>query len=117
MQADLESLTAEQLDNLIQMAAKEREKREPVVATQAPQTAQAVLNPSWHVAALPAGTLFQVRHSGFGWLSFVVPPAERVMLLTALLNHALMPSQQVAAANHPVAQERVRRSARRREHG
>jgi hypothetical protein len=101
---DLSQLDASELDELMAKAAERRALLEPAHAFQAPAEAEAIIDPAWYTGLIEPGTLFQVRHPGYGWLSFVIPPNERAQLLCAFLNQALFASQtSVAAAPAPVA--------------
>jgi hypothetical protein len=85
-------------------AAERRAMLEPVHPYQAPSEADAIIDPAWYTGLVEPGTLFQVRHPGYGWLSFVIPPNERAQLLCAFLNQALFtPQTNVANAPAPVA--------------
>ena len=86
---DLSQLSASDLDELIARAAVLRAGQTPPHSTEAPKQAEAILNPQWFTCLVEPGTLFQVRHPGLGWLSFVIPPNERAQLLGILLNQAL----------------------------
>lgn len=86
---DITALSATELDELIARAAARRASLEPPHATQAPKQVEAIVNPQWFTCLVDPGTLFQVRHPGFGWLSFVIPSNERAQLLGILLNQAL----------------------------
>lgn len=97
MSPDLKQMSVEELDALIVAAAAERAKREPVVAMEHPKTFEAILDPRWAVTLAHPNTILQVRHPGFGWVAFVVPPNERAHLLAVLLHFALVgpaPQQQ-----------------------
>ncbi len=89
-QFDLSGLSAEELEEFIQRAAKLRAATEPYPRIDAPEAADAVVNPAWYTMLGEGGTLLQIRHPGIGWLSFVIPPAERAHLLSLLLQQALV---------------------------
>lgn len=90
MSVDLSAMSAAELDELIVQAAKRRAELEPPIAKQAPEPWTAQVNPAWSVSLVEQGSLLRVRHTGLGWICFVIPPAERAILLTALLQHALL---------------------------
>ncbi len=103
-QIDVSQLTAAELDELMTKAAERRASLDPPHSYQAPVEADAIIDPAWYTGLIEPGTLFQVRHPGFGWLSFVIPPNERAQLLCAFLNQALFtPQSNVANAPAPVA--------------
>jgi hypothetical protein len=39
-----------------------------------------------------AGTFLQLRHPGYGWVGYLIPPQSRAQLVSFLLQHALMPA-------------------------
>lgn len=86
---DLTKLTVPELDALIAEAGARRASLEPAHPNEAPKAVQATVNPAWFTALIELGTLLQIRHPGFGWLSFVIPANERAHLLSLLLNQAL----------------------------
>ena len=88
-QIDVSLLSASELDDLIAKAALRRTTLHPLPAMEAPKQAEAIVNPQWFTCLVEPGTLFQIRHPGFGWLSFVIFPNERAQLLGLLLNQAL----------------------------
>ena len=90
MRFNLMDLSAEELDELIGEAAKRRAELEPKVSTQPPDPWTAQGNPAWSVSLVEQGSLLRIRHTGLGWICFVIPAQERAVLLTALLQHALL---------------------------
>ena len=88
-QIDVSLLSASELDDLIAKAAARRASLHPPHETEAPRQAEAIVSPQWFTCLVEPGTLFQVRHPGLGWLSFVIFPNERAQLLGLLLNQAL----------------------------
>ena len=101
------TLSAEDLDRLILAAAERRSSLQPSVPNQVPQSWSAAINPQWRVSLSLMGTLFQMRHPGYGWVSFVVPPAERASLIGLLTSHALAPPMQV----QPIGNRKEKRKA------
>ena len=100
MNIDLTHLSVPELDQLILRAAKRREElASPMPDTQPQGELRAVLDPKWYVSMVDAGTLFQIRDPGHHWLNFVIPPASRAVLLTHLLQHALLPKIENPASN------------------
>ncbi|MEP6939638.1 MAG: hypothetical protein ABI846_07730 [Rudaea sp.] len=98
MDIDLSPLNAEQLDALIDAAAKRRAELAPAIALQPPPQCEAIVNPAWHTAPLPTGVLFMLRHPGFGWLGFALPHEHRVHLSTLWLHQSLLHPAQAAAS-------------------
>lgn len=96
---DITGLSAAELDDLIAKAGARRATLQPAPPMEAPKQAEAIVNPQWFTCLVEPGTLWQVRHPGFGWLSFVIPPNERAQLLGILLNQALF--KPVATATKP----------------
>ena len=90
MKIDISKLSVTELDELISKAAKLRSELKPEHSAKAPQEVEAIGNPAWYTALTDVGSLFQIRHPGFGWLSFIIPPIERAQLLTFLLQQALL---------------------------
>jgi hypothetical protein len=98
---DVTKLTAEELNDLLARAAKHRASLQPGHPTDHPKPADVVVNPGWYVGLVDSGTLLQIRHPGFGWLSFLIPSNERAHLLSLLLRHALFVPNQGAAIAPP----------------
>ena len=88
---DLTALTAEQLDQLILEAAARRAQLSPPHPNKPPDACEAIVNPAWMTFPTDRGAVFRIRHPGLGWISFLIPPAERALLLSGLLNQALSP--------------------------
>lgn len=86
---DLEKLSAEELDGLIAEASEKRAQMNPPVPSERPTDVAAIVNPLWYVTPIPDGTLLQIRHAGLGWLEFIIPAAERLTLMSALLQQAI----------------------------
>jgi hypothetical protein len=86
---DLSKFTAAELDTLIVEVAKHRANMQPAPAAEHPKKAEAIINPAWYTGPVDVGTLFQIRHPGLGWLSFIIPHAERAHLLAVWLHQAL----------------------------
>lgn len=101
-QQDLAALSTSELDSLIATAAKERTRRTDPQATQPPQHFDATFNPAWFVFLAGDNTVIQLRHAGFGWVSVVIPPAERAHLASLLLHHSLLKGLAQGAALPPV---------------
>lgn len=92
MSIDISKLSVAELDQLIVRAAQRREElNSPMPDAQPQGELRAVLDPKWYVSMVDAGTLLQIRDPGHHWLNYVIPPAPRVVLLTHMLQHALMP--------------------------
>lgn len=97
---DVKFLSTEDLDALLVAASLERAKREPAVPMEQPKTMEAAFDPRWFISMAEANTILQLRHPGYGWVGYVVPPASRAQLVTFLLQHALLPA---AKPDAPVA--------------
>ena len=93
MKTDISKLSASDLDELIFEAAKRRASMQPQMPGERPQTVQAVMNPAWFVTPVNEGALIQIGHPGFGWLAFIIPPTERVQLLSLFLTQSLLANQ------------------------
>ena len=92
MSVDISKLSVAELDLLIARAAKRREELNTPMPDEQPQgELRAVLDPKWYVSMVDTGTLLQIRDPGHHWLHYIIPPAPRVILLTHMLQHALLP--------------------------
>ena len=101
---EITKLTVEQLDDLLVRAAKHRASLQPGPPTDHPKPTDVVVNPGWYTGLVDSATLLQIRHPGFGWLSFLIPANERAHLLSLFLRHALfVPEQGVANPPQPGA--------------
>ncbi len=98
---DLKSLTTEELDALRDALAAERIRRQPEIPMDQPVTLEAVLDPKWYITAADAGTYLQLRHPGYGWVGYLIPPASRAQLASYLLQHALLPATKVESPPPP----------------
>ena len=94
---DVKSMSTEDLDELVRLIALERAKREPQVTMEQPQTMEAALDPKWYVSLTEANTFLQLRHPGHGWVGYVIPPPSRALLVSLLLQHALLPPAKPSA--------------------
>lgn len=103
---DLSNMTAGELDKLIFEAAQKRAGMEPPVPREHPKSTEAVLNPAWYTEAIEIGGLFQIRHPGFGWLTFILPHAERAHLLSVWLHQSLTFNSKPAGAIKPVSNKK-----------
>jgi hypothetical protein len=88
---NVDSMSTSDLDALLQSIALERAKREPPVTMDQPATMEAALDPKWYLSLSDENTFLQLRHPGFGWVGYVIPPAPRAALATFLLQHSLLP--------------------------
>ena len=100
---DLSQMSAEELDKLILDAARKRADMEPAVQNEHPESAEAIVNPSWYTEAVDIGALFQLRHPGLGWLTFVLPHAERAHLLSVWLHQSLTFNNEVLGSVKPAS--------------
>jgi hypothetical protein len=105
MDIDIRALGTAELDQLLEAIALERAKREPAVTMEQPQKMEAALDPKWYLSTAGANTFLQLRHPGYGWVGYLIPPASRAALATVLLQQALMPPAVpgTAPASTPVA--------------
>ena len=88
---DLSNLSAEALDKLIVDAGEKRAAMHPALPRESPRdNVRAFENPAWYCAMTETGTLLQILHPGYGWLSFHLPPQDRVQLMSTLLNQCLI---------------------------
>jgi len=96
---DLSTLSATELDELIERAAKLRQSIQPPVSAEPPQTSEATIDPAWRALMHGANTILQLRHLGLGWVTVILPAHERANLLTVFLRQAL--SLSVAPSTAP----------------
>ena len=89
---DVKELSTEDLDALRDAIALERVKRKPDVSMEQPKTMEAAVDPRWYITLGEAGTFLQLRHPGYGWVGYLLPPQSRATLASFLLQHALMPA-------------------------
>ena len=91
MNIDISKLSAAELDLLIDQAAARRAEMAPPQPDAPRGEIAAMVDPRWQLRSYGADTLLQLRDPGHGWLSFLLPPHERVNILTWLLTQALGP--------------------------
>lgn len=102
MPIDVSHLTVVELDELIARAAKRRASLTPAITDAQPQgEIQATFDPKWYITGVDKGTLLQIKDPGHGWLNYIIAPAARAVLLTHMLQHALLTPMQPAAAQQP----------------
>ena len=89
---DVKQLSTEDLDALRDAIALERVKRKPEVPMEQPRTMEAAVDPRWYITLGEAGTFLQLRHPGYGWVGYLLPPPSRAALASFLLQHALLPA-------------------------
>lgn len=89
MAVDISKMDVVELDALIATAAQRRAQLEPEVPKEVPKHAYGEMDPRWNTFLDGETTILQFRHSGLGWITFGIPPNERVHLLTVLLRQAL----------------------------
>jgi hypothetical protein len=89
---DVKSMSTADLDALLLAISLERAKREPAVTMEQPQTMEAALDPKWFLSLNGENAFLQIRHPGFGWIGYVIPPASRAALASFLLHQSLMPA-------------------------
>jgi hypothetical protein len=95
---DVKALSTPELDELLKQVALERVKRQPEVSMDQPQTMEAALDPRWFLSLADANTVLQLRHPGYGWVGYVLPPASRASLAAFLLQHSLLQPNKPEAA-------------------
>lgn len=70
-----------QLDTLIQQLSNAREELRPPVVNDAPLgvPVKSIVDPRYYTEphAETGGTILMLRHPGFGWVTFLLPPEER----------------------------------------
>jgi hypothetical protein len=89
---DVKQFSTEDLDALRDAIALERIKRKPEITMAQPITMEAAVDPRWYITLGEAGTFLQLRHPGYGWVGYLIPPPARAQLASYLLQHALMPA-------------------------
>jgi hypothetical protein len=99
---DISKLSATELDELIARAAERRASLGQQPTERPVGQIQVIVNPGWYTEQNEGGSLFQIFHPSFGWLNFVLPPAERNRLLGFLLMQALTPPVSVGKVNPTV---------------
>jgi hypothetical protein len=92
MTIDPKDLPTAELDRLLEAISLERAKREPMVTMDQPQKMEAAVDPKWYLSQSGTSTFLQLRHPGYGWVGYVIPPASRAALVGVLLQQALMPA-------------------------
>ncbi len=101
MTIDISTLSVSELDDLINRAAKRRATLMPHITDAQPQgEIQATLDPKWYITGVSNGTLLQIKDPGHGWLNYIIAPGSRAVMLSHMLQHALLP---VAPASQPAA--------------
>jgi hypothetical protein len=104
MPIDISNLTAAELDDLIERAAKRRSMLSPPVSDEQPQgEIQATFDPKWYITGMSNGTLLQIKDPGRGWVNLLIAPASRAVMLTHMLQHALLPAPKTAEGVPPPA--------------
>lgn len=88
---DLDKITAPELDALIEAIGQHRALLTPAVNDTPPTDFSATINPAWTLFNGPLGSVLRIRHPGFGWLSFIIPPPERAVMVGYLMAQALAP--------------------------
>lgn len=102
MTIDISSLSVAELDDVIARAAKRRATLHPYITDAQPQgELQATFDPKWYITGVTNGTLLQIKEPGHGWLNFIISPASRAVMLTHMLQHALLPPVQPSGAPAP----------------
>ncbi|HEX4858350.1 MAG TPA: hypothetical protein VFV17_04980 [Usitatibacteraceae bacterium] len=104
MTLDISRLSAAELDDLIDRAAKRRLTLTPPHSDAQPQgELQATFDPKWYITGMSNGTLLQIKDPGHGWLNYIIAPASRAVMLSHMLQHALLPVPKAAETSAPLA--------------
>jgi len=91
---DLTNLTAQELDDLIEKAARRRASLQPEITRNHPEGELLIAqDPLWYTFLDGANTILQIRDPGRGWITAQIPPHERANLLSVLLRQALSAPQ------------------------
>ncbi len=81
------TLSAMDIDTVIEQLAKFREQMTPEIARVLPDgDHRGIVDPLWQVKSAVDQKMLFVRHQGLGWLSFVFPPREANRLGNSLLS-------------------------------
>lgn len=94
------SLSADEIDDLLRgLAAARSTMRDQVPLTLEPSfIATAIADPAWRMSRSEYGPTLTLRHPGFGWQTYVLPPAECCHLAAWMLRTATdQPSPPAAA--------------------
>lgn len=91
MSIDISQLSAPELDELIAEAAERRAQLKPDHSAEPPKEVRAALaDPAWYTGPIrtDAGMriALQIRHDGFGWLTFTIPPLQAAKLMNYWTN-------------------------------
>ena len=100
---DVKQMSTEDLDALRDAIATERLKRQPEIPMEQPTTMEAAIDPKWYITLAEAGTVLQLRHPGYGWVGYLIPPTSRAHLASYLLQHALLPPPKPDTPKAPVS--------------
>ncbi len=91
MSLDISKLSAAELDELIAKAAERRAQLKPDHPLEPPKVVRSALeDPAWYTGPIQTDAglriALQVRHYGFGWLTFAMPPLEIAKLMNYWTN-------------------------------
>jgi hypothetical protein len=104
MTIDITTLSVAELDDLISRAAKRRATLMPHITDAQPQgEIQATFDPKWYITGVNNGTLLQVKDPGHGWLNYIIAPTSRAVMLSHMLQHALLPATPASNTTTPPA--------------
>ncbi len=104
MTIDITNLSVAELDDLITRAAKRRATLKPHISDAQPQgELQATFDPKWYITGVNNGTLLQIKDPGHGWLNYIIAPASRAVMLSHMLQHALLPVVPLSTTAPPPA--------------
>lgn len=82
------SLTARELDQQIERLARIRSQMKEQVPVEPPLVESVVFNPAYAIRTdnMTKASLLRVRHGGFGWLNFELPPQEALNMRRAWID-------------------------------
>lgn len=82
------SLTARELDQQIERLARIRSQMKEPVPVEPPLVESVVFNPAYAIRTdnMTKASLLRLRHGGFGWLNFELPPQEALNMRRAWID-------------------------------
>lgn len=83
---NINTLSAQELDELILRAAKRRAELAILIPTEVPKVEWHVVDPNYFTYPTTDGCMLQLRHPGYGWVAYMLPHKERATLLQYLIN-------------------------------
>lgn len=85
---DLDKLSVIELEDLILQASEKRATLFPEYTREAPYPKEPVAA-DYYLNNFEGGTLLQLRHPGFGWITFILNPKVRAHILYILLDQVI----------------------------